>query len=132
MRRLLISMCLVGTLAVGIRLGLLGAQEPPPGLCESQIRDQYQALVTDQLLQPEPGALTWGQQLTALVKKVRLLNTQYALRRQQADSQAQQSELTLAQLVEQNRELQARLQQMLQTQAQSQVQSQGVQGQQKE
>lgn len=98
------------------------AQESPPALCESQVRDAYNALITDQILQPEPGGLTWGQQLMAVTKKLRMLQTQYGLRRQEADMQAVQADQRIAQLAEQNRELQQRLSQMLQAQSAAQAQ----------
>ena len=112
----MLSGIVCGMLCLGA-LTLLAEDNPSQGLCEANVRDTYQTLVTEQLVPSDP-TLTWGQQLMAITRKLRLLQTQYGLRRQQADQQATQAESTIADLVDQQRALQQRLMQTLQAQQQ--------------
>lgn len=81
--------------------------------CESMVRETYQGLVREQLLTEDTGSTVWAAQLTALSKKLRTLTTQYTVRRQQAESSQMQMEQTIAQLIDQTRDLNQRLLQLM-------------------
>jgi hypothetical protein len=103
MRRLLgFGVCLAGLYA-----STALAQTPPPqmvGACDTQVQEQYRQLSTDGLV-PQGTATAWGPQLTAITGQVRIMRTQYDIKK----SQAELAEQNVSQLVEQLRLAQQQL-----------------------
>jgi small-conductance mechanosensitive channel len=96
---------------LALALGLVGAasllaQTPaPPGpACDTVVTEQYRQLVADRLLQPDQQTQSapWTQHLAAISAQLRVVTTQYTMKR----NQAEQAEGNAAVLFEQVRQLQ--------------------------
>jgi hypothetical protein len=80
-------------------------QGPAPLSCEQHLEAQYRGLVGDKLLTDQPG-LPWAQQLLTLVTQIRTGQTQYDIKKNQAEL----AERNVAQLLEQLRQAQQQTQ----------------------
>jgi uncharacterized protein YlxW (UPF0749 family) len=97
----------------GLIAALVLAQSPPqapgqgpaPLSCEQHLEAQYRGLVGDKLLTDQPG-LPWAQQLLTLVTQIRTGQTQYDIKKNQAEL----AERNVAQLLEQLRQAQQQAQ----------------------